>query len=920
MTLAFVTLFGSFVLGLLLTPVGGFVARRLGILRCPEGWPASGPPTVPVVGGPVILAVIFLVAVLTAALEVVPWSIWHGNRTLLGELGAVAIVCVVGVLDDWRGLRGRWKLLGQCVAALAAVAAGVSVDSIQLFDWQIGFGPLRWFITIAVLLVATNSLVVLKGMDGLVSSYGMIVAAALGTIGFMNDDLAPAVLALAMAGGLFAFLIKSFPPAAVFMGSSGATTVGFLIGIVAIVGSSKTQAAAMLAVPAALLTLPLFDGAATVFRRSLSRHGLYAPDQGQLYHRLLRIGFSRRRILAVICTAALVTAVGAVLSQFYKREFFAVMAAATIVAVLLATRLFGNVRLSWHGHKPRAARLLAAPAAADLPVADEIDWSSMWAGVVTAAPSLNLRHVLLEVASDDTGVPPRSHNWDDPAPSPKGEEHWRAEFSLSSRGRPIGRLELVGVRGDEPDVATLGRLAEQVPEFRRIAAVRPAGWRRGAEDSSDASAHRCRVQLLEAVSDDDVMRSYRAGVVRLRVCHLGKFYPPAPGGIENHVRTLAAAQARLGARVRVICVNHQSTAGHDSTWKGLGATPTVEERDGPVWVTRVGKVATAARFDICPELVKVLRRLVSNPPHIVHLHTPNPTMLLAYSLACPTLPLVVTHHSDVVRQRLLRYALGPFRRIVYTRAQRILTTSPDYVGGSLELKSYLTRVADLPLGIDLAPFLNPSAAAIDHARILQARYPGPLWLGVGRLTYYKAFDLALEALVHVPGTLMIIGSGPLDAALRRKAVELGVADRVVWQGYATPDELVGAYHAATALWFPSNARSEAFGLVQVEAMASGCPVINTAIPFSGVTYVSPNDVTGLTVPVNDAVAFAAAARRLLDEAGLRGRLGRAGRQRATAEFDHLVMARRSLEIYANVLTHGPVGEREASLARIARVG
>ena len=68
------------------------------------------------------------------------------------------------------------------------------------------------------------------------------------------------------------------------------------------------------------------------------------------------------------------------------------------------------------------------------------------------------------------------------------------------------------------------------------------------------------------------------------------------------------------------------------------------------------------------------------------LHAPNPTMLMAYALACPSLPLVVTHHSDVVRQRLLRYALGPFRRIVYTRAARILTTNTNYAGGSAELR------------------------------------------------------------------------------------------------------------------------------------------------------------------------------------------------------------------------------------------
>src|SRR5207302_7080134 len=123
----------------------------------------------------------------------------------------------------------------------------------------------------------------------------------------------------------------------------------------------------------------------------------------------------------------------------------------------------------------------------------------------------------------------------------------------------------------------------------------------------------------------------------------------------------------------------------------------------------------------------------------------------------------------------------------------------------------------------------------------------------------------------------------------------GVAERIVWAGVVSDDELVGAYHAATALWFPSNARSEGFGLVQVEAMASGCPVINAAIPASGVTWVSRDGETGFTVPLDDPIALARASMRLLTERGLRERLSRGARERAVREFDDRVMARRSLE-------------------------
>jgi rhamnosyl/mannosyltransferase len=385
----------------------------------------------------------------------------------------------------------------------------------------------------------------------------------------------------------------------------------------------------------------------------------------------------------------------------------------------------------------------------------------------------------------------------------------------------------------------------------------------------------------------------------LRVCHLAKYYPPAPGGIETHVQTLARAQAALGAEVRVICVNHRDESGHDVSWRRFSPTPTVDEMDRSVRVTRVGRRFSLAKLDLCRDLRRAL--VADRPADIVHLHTPNPTMLLAAVRHCRESALVVTHHSDVVRQRLLKHLIRPLEHRVYSRAALILTSSPVYQAGSSLLRRYADRVQSVPLGLDLRPYVNPNSAALVHTKALAQHCEGPRWLSVGRCVYYKGLETAIWALAHVPGTLIVVGTGPMQMELRRLAAKLAVSDRVVWRGYATPDELVGAYHAATALWFPSNARSEGFGLVQVEAMASACPVINTAIANSGVSWVSRHGESGLTIPVNDPAALAAAARRLLDEPGLRVRLASAARRRALAEFDHVAMARRSLELYEQSL-------------------
>jgi len=379
--------------------------------------------------------------------------------------------------------------------------------------------------------------------------------------------------------------------------------------------------------------------------------------------------------------------------------------------------------------------------------------------------------------------------------------------------------------------------------------------------------------------------------------------------METSVATLARAQAALGAEVRVICVNHLDRHGHDVTWRPFAATPTREDWDGRVRVTRLGRQASLARLEVCLDLPGVLAGLRRSAIDLLHFHVPNPTMLLALALVRPQVPLVITYHSDVIKQKVRRLLLRPFEHLVFRKATMILPTSPSYQEGSPLLQFYQDKVHILPLGLDLAAYYAPSPGAREHAHRLEAEHGKPLWLAVGRLVYYKGLHNAIVALAAVPGKLLIVGQGPLEQDLKQLAAQVGVADRVIWQGRASDEELVGVYHAATAFWFTSNERSEAYGLVQIEAMASGCPVINTAIPGSGVSWVSRNNETGLTLPVNDPKALAQAALRLLNEPGLRARFSAAARDRVGQEFDHLVMARRSLDFYHQVLSGVPAARQ-----------
>jgi glycosyltransferase involved in cell wall biosynthesis len=382
----------------------------------------------------------------------------------------------------------------------------------------------------------------------------------------------------------------------------------------------------------------------------------------------------------------------------------------------------------------------------------------------------------------------------------------------------------------------------------------------------------------------------------MRIVHLAKYHSPLYGGMETHVETLARQQAELGQKVVILCINS-----FDNDLKPSQYTQTNITYIDQVQVIKVRRLFSFLKLDVCPSLIFYIRYFSKFPNTIFHVHTPNPTMLISLMLLgkINNLNLVITHHSDAIRQRLLKYLVRPIEYVIYRQAASILTTSKNYQAGSKFLRLYENQIDVLPLGIDISVFSNPAPNALDRVQQLKEKYGDVIWLAVGRLVYYKAFHIAIEALQFVPGKLLIIGTGKLAADLQKIACKFNVVDRVIWLGKASELDLIASYRAATALWLSSNVRSEAFGLVQVEAMASGCPVINCDVAGSGVPWVCRHEQEGLTVQPNQPRELAAAASRLLNEPGLRTRLSEGSKRRAL-EFTDTVMARRSLNIYDQV--------------------
>jgi rhamnosyl/mannosyltransferase len=169
-----------------------------------------------------------------------------------------------------------------------------------------------------------------------------------------------------------------------------------------------------------------------------------------------------------------------------------------------------------------------------------------------------------------------------------------------------------------------------------------------------------------------------------------------------------------------------------------------------------------------------------------------------------------------------------------------------------------------------------------------------LVLFVGRLVYYKGADVLVRAMAGLDADLVLVGRGPLGAELRRVALEAGT--RAVFLPPQDDDELAAWYRAADVLCLPSVARSEAFGLVQIEAHAAGTPVVSTSLP-TGVRFANLDGITGLVVPPGDPRALRAALERLLADDELRRRLGGQARERAVREFTVPRMVAGTVEVY-----------------------
>lgn len=344
----------------------------------------------------------------------------------------------------------------------------------------------------------------------------------------------------------------------------------------------------------------------------------------------------------------------------------------------------------------------------------------------------------------------------------------------------------------------------------------------------------------------------------MNILHVYKDYHPVLGGIENHVRVLAENQAAAGHRVSVaVCARRGAPAG-DCTING-------------VKVARAGRWCTVRSMPVSTELPRLVRRAAAD---IVHVHSPFPLGEWAALRLPRRVRVVTTHHSDIVKQKVLVRFYGPALRHFLRRVDRIVVTSEAYAASSPWLQPHAAKWRVVPLGVDPTVFTASGPAAADAAPLLF----------VGRLRYYKGLDTLLESLTNLPGArLDIVGEGPMKTRWMELAARLHVADRVRFLGDVEEADLPRRYRGARLFVLPANCRAEAFGTVLLEAMACGLPAVTTELG-TGTSWVVQDGVSGRVVTPSNPVRLAEAVRSLLADESLRRRMAAAAVERVKAHF------------------------------------
>ena len=381
---------------------------------------------------------------------------------------------------------------------------------------------------------------------------------------------------------------------------------------------------------------------------------------------------------------------------------------------------------------------------------------------------------------------------------------------------------------------------------------------------------------------------------QMKILQTNKLYYPVTGGIERVVQQLAEGLSDRTSTTVLVCRKKGKTI--------------CEEING-VSVMRCKTLINVSSLPISFSYLYHFKK-EAKKNDIVHIHMPFPLGDLACLLSGYKGKVVLWWHSDIVRQKRLMTFYRPLMNWLLRRADAIIVATEGHIKGSRYLKPYADKCKIIPFGVD--NWIKQQADDWMIQRNEKKQENLVRFLFVGRLVYYKGIRNLLEAYYKMVNqqpdlkkraVLDIVGSGPLEQELHEYVQNNDLLDNIFFHTQVTDEQLMEFYKNCDVFVLPSQQRSEAFGLVQIEAMAFGKPVINTNLP-SGVPYVSLDGITGMTVEPDDVEGLAEALEQMVLDDECRMRMGQAARQRVEEEYTMDNMLQKTYELYQNLVSEG----------------
>ncbi|MBN3805311.1 glycosyltransferase [Paraburkholderia sp. Ac-20336] len=378
----------------------------------------------------------------------------------------------------------------------------------------------------------------------------------------------------------------------------------------------------------------------------------------------------------------------------------------------------------------------------------------------------------------------------------------------------------------------------------------------------------------------------------MRVVHVYRtYFPDPPGGLQEAIRQIALSTRERGVEARILT---------------LSPNPVPDIVDYPEGqVIREKSWAAPASCDLGGPCAVMKYREMAAWADVVHFHFPWPFADVLHLLGRTRKPTVMTYHSDIVRQKALGAIYGPLMRRTLRSMSAVVATSPAYAQTSETLAACVSkaRLKTIPLGIiDYRDETLPDSVQRDVESRLGLADGEPYFLALGVLRYYKGLHTLVEAAPGIGAKLVIAGSGPERERLEALARQHG-ARNVVFAGQITHEEKVALLKGCRAMVLPSHLRSEAFGMVLVEAAMFGKPMVCCEVG-SGTSFVNEDGVTGFVVPPESPARLAAAINRFALDEALARTMGAAARERYERLFSGAALGSAYRALYEDVMRGG----------------